>query len=87
MARSVVGLASPQGRLAALAKMLDDVAGPVTLMDSLLRIKAVIPASEYRAGRLRCARHGIDLNDAGWCPRCAPSFARIYNTRSIRAVV
>jgi hypothetical protein len=54
---------------------LDDTVGPVTLLDSELRIKAVVPASQFRAGRLLCARHGIVLNDAGWCPRCAPNFA------------
>jgi hypothetical protein len=73
----VIGYASPAARLSALTlASLDDAVGPVTLMDSELRIKAVVPASQFRAGRLLCARHLLELNDAGWCPRCAPNFAR-----------
>lgn len=69
--------ASPGGRFAAtVLAALDETVGPVTLFDSELRIKAVIPASAFRVGRLTCARHGIEVNDVGWCPRCAPHFSK-----------
>jgi hypothetical protein len=72
-------LAAPIDRLAAVLRSFTDpvVSAPVTLLDSCLRVRAVLTATAFRTERLTCARHAIPLNEAGFCNRCAPDFRRV----------